>query len=608
MKRLAALLPFLLVPELAHAGELNDVLATVISYSKWVFILIGMALILRIAIRASQGQPTGPALRLAAGMTLAPGLILAVLGQAGRTGFSAGPVAAGGRSYVEFMLAQAGLLSSSLLASWTTYNLILVAVVFGAAGATAIRAHGQATEDQAIQTWKGWIFPTVLIFAVFNPFIAVDAPRTAGGVIYELTGQHSAKPGATKLAPMGGSIQGLGSGSGLAKISQQPDIKLIQPRQNSSLRAPLILSKINSAMDQLVGSIVDLFGRRGFAEFGMVNARSSIARLNLKTGNADLDNRVQYFIRNCYLNAVMARQNLDPTFAQNWAKSPDKIDASLLNPFSPENLGYYKNDCKKMVAGHYNFGYPQGSQGGIRVVKGQAYPHPLGDEVLGNLAFRDANLRRQYKWSSVSQAIANVSVLKNAVWNRPSSNFYFQKMSDALVADIFAGQIAAMSQQPTLGASGTTGQIQAQRDAHLNPVFKFLKTMGMGGFQLVSTAKGAAETELVNLEMPIWMGSLQMILLALFPIIFLLALLPGMASTMGYFLLTLLWSKSYVIAWALISNLDAWQSQISGTTAENLAMSHTIQQLQIYSPFVMALVIFGPKVAAYSLSRGGGGA
>jgi len=81
-----------------------------------------------------------------------------------------------------------------------------------------------------------------------------------------------------------------------------------------------------------------------------------------------------------------------------------------------------------------------------------------------------------------------------------------------------------------------------------------------------------------------------------------------MASTMGYFLLTLAWSKSYIIAWSLISNLDAWQSQIHGTTAENLAMSHTIQQLQIYSPFIMALILYGPKVASYALSRGGGGA
>jgi len=607
MMRWLALLPFLLlIPEAAHAAALGDVIATVISYSKWLFILVGVGLILRIVVRASQGQPIGPGLRLAVGMTLVPTIILSIVDAAGTTGFTSSAVAASGRSYVEYMMSQAGLLSGSLLASWPTYSLILIAVVFGSAAATAAKAHGKK-EEESIEIWKAWLIPSILIFAIFNPFLTVKAPGTSGGLIYKISGTKTPKTPTARLAPMGGSITGLGSAAVLGKISQQPNIQLIKPAHAHTLEVPLILSKVDAAMSQLVGSIVDLFARKNFALFGMVSAKSTIARLDLNIGNPDLQRRLNYFIRNCYTSAVMQRMNHDPQFAQQWAKAPRKIAASLWNPFSTANMAIYRQDaCRRMVKGGYNFGYPQGSSGGIQIVKGRAYPHPLGDEILGNLAFNDLNLRQQYKWNSVDAAIANVNTLKNAVWNRPSSDFYFQKMSDALIADVITKSIVNMPQ--TLQVGGANAQVQVNNINNTNPVVRFLKTMGMAGFQTVSTAKAAAESEMVNLEMPLWMGGLQMILLALFPIVFLLALMPGMASTIGWYLLTLLWARSYIIAWALVSNLDAWQMEINGTTAQNLAMSHTIEQLQLYSPLAMALVIFGPKVAAYSLSRGGGGA
>jgi len=607
MMRYTLLLPFLLlIPEAAHAAALEDVIATVVSYSKWVFLLVGVGLILRIVVRASQGQSIGPGLRMAVGMTLVPAIILSILHEAGTTGFTSSAVAASGRNFVGYMMAQAGLLSGSLLASWPTYSLLLIAVAFGSAAATAAKASGKK-EEESIEIWKAWGIPAILIFSIFNPFLTSKSVNTAGGVIYQVTGTKTVKTPTAKLAPMGGSITGLGSAAILGKISQQPNIQLIKPGRNQTLEVPLVLSKINSALDQLTGSIVDLFARKNFALFGMVSAKSSIARLNLDIGNPELQSRLNYFVRNCYTNAIMHRMNLDPTFAQKWAKAPRKIAASLWNPFSSANVAIYRQSaCRRMVKGGYNFGWPQGSAGGYQIVKGQAYPHPLGDEILGNLAFNDPNLRQQYKWSSVDAAIANVNVLKNAVWNRPSSDFYFQKMSDALIADAITKTLVNMPQ--TLQVGGANAQVQVNNINNTNPFVRFLKTIGMAGFQTIATAKAAAESSMVELEMPMYMGALTMLLLGLFPITFLISLMPGMSSTIGWYFLTIAWAKSYVVAWALISNLDAWQMEVSGTTAQNLAMSHTIEQLQLYSPLAMAFVLFGPKIAAQTLSRGGGGA
>lgn len=133
-------------------------------------------------------------------------------------------------------------------------------------------------------------------------------------------------------------------------------------------------------------------------------------------------------------------------------------------------------------------------------------------------------------------------------------------------------------------------------------------------FQAYNTATQAGAAEQIQLEMPVWMGLIQYILLALFPLVFLTSLLPGEASRMGYYILTLFWAKSYVIAWALISNFDHWQSTAlsyagSSVSAGNkLAIIHTIQYAQMGSPLIMLFIFFGiKKIGAIAMAKVGGG-
>lgn len=134
------------------------------------------------------------------------------------------------------------------------------------------------------------------------------------------------------------------------------------------------------------------------------------------------------------------------------------------------------------------------------------------------------------------------------------------------------------------------------------------KTFGTG-FQIIGAAKGAIESELVNLKTPVWMGVFQAALLACFPIVFAISLMPNKANMLSYYFLVLFWAKSYVIAWALISNFDAWIGNLKGLTPDQmLAITEVMQTAQLYSPYLMAIIIFGASAAAQSISKGGGAA
>jgi len=237
---------------------------------------------------------------------------------------------------------------------------------------------------------------------------------------------------------------------------------------------------------------------------------------------------------------------------------------------------------------------------------GRTFSTPLADEVLGVLAFADPSLKKWHHWQNVEQAIAAAPTLRNSVFNLPDSKFYFANTADALVARAVQG---SFYRSPG-GLGAANDLIQSQRTGTNDNIFTSLAgLMGGQGFALVEAAKGAASTENVNLRMPIYMGLVQCLLLSLFPIVLLLSIIPGRASWIGYFLSVLFWSKSYLIAWAIISNIDTWYQSLDGlTTAQELAMTNVIQQAQIYSPLLMGLLIFGPVAGHQMMSRGGGSA
>lgn len=589
----AALLFF---PELANAGPLADTAATVIAYSKLFLLVAGVLLVVRVGWQHLHDLKTEKTWLMLIYIVAAPSIIVVIVSRLPSSSYSVGQVAAGGRPWVEYTLAQVGLLAANALASWGTYQFLIMAVFFGGMAVTAIKARSM-TEDQAVAAWSSWLVPSLLLLAVFWPGWTTNGPTTQGDVIARMGGQPQV---AATNTPAGA----VSREDAVLRQLANPSIKVWNGRGQPEV--PVVLSLVNDAMDEFVNSIAGLLGDRTFQMFGMANSKQVMATLDFHLGNADLQDRMQFFIWNCWAPSMVRREKIDPSLSQMWSQKPSTTSASFYNPFSPENMSFYTSksapvECTMMVKGGYSF-----QAGAIKY--GNDYQAPLPDEVLANIAFGDAGLRKEFGWQNVGQAVAAVPSLRQLHYNNPSSDVYFATIDDALMSRAFRKAFESM-----VFTSSMQDQVQGRRvttAAWWSPssIAQEL-SQGLGlGIQVASAAKGAAETEVVNLEIPIWMAAVQMILLACFPIILLFALLPGAAQLVGYYLLTLMWSKSYIISWALIANLDRYLSSLHVTTPQQMAYTHVIQQLQLYSPLIMAVVIFGPRAAAQALSRGGGAA
>jgi len=577
------------------AGEFENGLATSIYYSKWVFLIAGMVLILRAAIKSSRGESTSKTTNMTIIIALLPSLILWLIdafwqSNQGVASYWGG----GGRPMVEYFLAQSGLLSANALAQWRPFGLLVVAIFMSSAAAVAIKASAAESDDQMVQMWKGWLAPAVLIFLVLNPSITTSSPGTSGAVMQKVMGAKKPIP-QTNLANAGGA-----NGSPSLAFTQA-NFKILAGAKNGAPQAPLVLSLMNDAMDDFVGSIVGLFSSTTFQKFGMTGAKSVTSRLAQKVADPDLAMRVSFFTQNCLIPAIADASRADEQVAQAWSGVSD--DASILYPFSPIYSNTYNKSpaCKAMLKGGYYFNQKgEIGRGGKR--QSQIYKHSLEDDLLGDIAFQDPNLRRKYGWKTSAQAADSAPILKRRTYSKPDAFFSGKiPLHVALVSQVF-GDIAK-------NIDFADPSIQAKRFENDNGVLNFLKTMAEGGYLAVGSAKGAVESELVNLKLPIWMGIAQAVLLACFPLVFCISLMPSKASMIGYYFLTLFWLKSYVIAWALISNFDTWISNLRGLTPHQMmAVAQVMQAAQLYSPFLMAIVIFGAAAAAQSLSKGGGAA
>ncbi len=569
----------LFAPALAQAGELENVALTIISYSKWVFMLVGAACILAAARRKAEGTIASKALYSAAFMAVIASVVTSII-DVGAGGRAASP---GGRAYIEYMMAQQGLLSARLIASWKMIDLLTVVVFLGSIASLALRGKPEEAGERIMP----WFVTAFLIYGAFYPNFTASGQVTSIEVVQKIGGKAQSGD-----VPYG--TEGLGSQKALKNFSDH-NFALMD---GSYGKVPFTLSKINAALDELVASIVERVANKGFLLYGLAHVKSVTQNLNMDFGDPDLDRRAIYFVDNCWGLVIAKRMNTDPGLAERLASGlKGREEANFWNPFSKANMKEYARlpvdidggtqTCKTMVDGNYTF-------------LGAAHRLGIADEVLAAAAFNDEPFRKSHGWHNLKDAQSQIHLL------RRSKDFSVTvpgtdgvPKGDWLVARFFR-KAAAISQ--------STDPNAPDMNQYTNPVAQYWSLVGATGTQIASNVQNAFETESVNLKMPVWMGAVQQLLLALFPIVWLFCLIPGQANRLGYYFLVLLWSKSYVIAWALLSNLDAWLSAVEMTSNKELAMVSVIQELQLYSPLIMAVVIFGPAVAGHSLSRGGGGA
>jgi len=592
LKFLFILLTFL-APETAIAGGFQDAMVTTIFYSKWLFLIVGCGLILRATIRSSRGETTSRTLNFTLIIAILPSLILWLIDAFWQS--NTGAVSAwgsAGRPMLEFYLAQSGLLSANELAQWKPFGLLLIAIFMVSAAAVAVKASASESDEQMGQAWKGWLIPAVLIFVIFNPSITTTSPGTSGAVMQKVMGTQNPIPTTSTAGANGANGDPL-------KAFTQIDFKILAESKNNAAEAPLVLSLINDGMDDFVSSIVGLFSSTTFQKFGMVGMKSVTGRLSQKIQDPELRQRVEYFTRYCFVPAISEVSRSNKQVADVW--SGISVDQNLLYPFSKEYLPSYQASpaCNAMVNGKYYF---DGMATGEATKKGKLYTNSIEDDLVGELAYLDPNLRRKFGWKNSAAAAAEVFLLKKQTYSEPDSFFGGSvPLHVALVAQTF-GEIAK-------SLDFGNDIVQAQQFNNDNGLVAFLSKMASGGYQAVGAAKGAIESELVNLKTPIWMGVFQAVLLACFPLVFALSLMPRKANMIGYFLLALFWAKSYVIAWALISNFDSWIGNLRGLTPHQmLAITEVMQSAQLYSPYLMAIIIFGASAAAQSISKGGGAA
>lgn len=403
MLKFSFVLLVLLAPQTAMAGGFEDAMATSIYYAKWVFLVVGCALILRAAIKSSRGESTSKTINFTLIIAILPSLILWLVDAFWQS--KTGAVSywgSGGRPMLEYYLAQTGLLSANELAQWKPFGLLIIAIFMASAAAVSVKASAADSDDQMGQTWKNWLVPSVLIFVIFNPSITTPSAGTSGAVMQKIMGSQNPLP--TAATPR---VNGA-NGDPLNAFTQI-DFQILAGSTAGVPKAPLVLSLINDAMDDFVSSIVGLFSSTTFQKFGMVGMKSVTGRLAQHIQDPDLRERIRYFTRNCFVQAISDASRSNKAVADVWAGIA--VDENLVYPFAKEYLPNYRKSpgCQAMVDGGYFY---DGSYDGQIRKKGKLYKNSLEDDLIGELAYSDPNLRRKFGWKNSAAAAAEVFLLK----------------------------------------------------------------------------------------------------------------------------------------------------------------------------------------------------
>jgi len=602
--RLALFLPLMLMPGQADAAGLAVAVATTISIAKWLFLILGVASMARVVLAASNGESITKSLWVPVAATLVPTVIFAFLGHLNSLNPTPLPVGAthvGGRPWLEYVLSQVGLLNSTRVYVWIKSHGLEVATVLIASAVAFSMAWARG--DWA--SFRRWILVSGMILAVFWPGWTHRAANSTQAVIQSHGGSIQTFqniPAGQTPKSQGGSVVG-----SITAIQIHPSTKKL----SSNSEAPVVLSLINQAFDDIVGGVAGVIGGSKFLAFGMRNSVSFSKMLGSSIQNSDIRDQAKFFMSNCYfpfINQVGGGQKGLTAFL----KDPS-ANAGKMHIFGPAAMSFYASSkvdvstggqgqlttCAKIATGAHD-------------LYGLHWTHGLRDLIVADLAWQDPWLTKKYKWRGPNDALASVQRLKRedygTIWSTNSvvRNYHSTNAADALVDQMMRKESFAFGYN-FKSATGAGNDPKYSRD-----VYGWLTKLAVFGTSTVGNIKGAIQAESVNAKLPAFMSIIQLLVLSLYPLVWLFSLFPGQGKHLIDYFLLLFWSKSYVIGLSAISVLDQQiglynPAGITDNPNDTLLLVSVVQQATWLSPLLMAGVVFGFRAAAQGgLARGAG--
>jgi len=604
MMRLALFLPLLLLPLDAHAAGLADAVATTISISKLIFLVLGAVSIWRVVMAASHGQPISKNLWGALVATLFPAIALSILDYMATLSPSspvAGATHSGGRPWLEFVLSQVGILTSTRVYHWLQGHGLEVAGVFAAGTSAFVMAWAGGGWEK----FRSWAWVSGLILVIFWPGWTHKVANSTQAVMQANGAQvqnfKNIQAGQNPKS-QGGSVVG-----SITAIQVRPSSK----RLSSNSEAPVVLSLINSSFDSLVGGLAGVIGGSQFLAFGMRNSVSFSNMLGSSIQNQDIRQQAQFFIQNCYsdyINRVGGGQKGLTAYLKNPASNADKFKI-----FGNAAMAYYSTaKVSTAISGNGQLTTCKAIATGPHSLFGLKWSHGLRDLVIADLAFQDPWLVKKYKWRGPNDALASVPRLKRedygTIWSTNSvvRNYHSTNAADALVDQMMRKESFAFGYN-FKSATGTGNDPKYSRD-----IYGWLTKLAVFGTATIANVKGAIQSESVNAKIPAFMALIQLLVLSLFPLVWLFSLFPGQAKHLIDYFLLLFWAKGYVIVWSALKILDNQiglynPAGISDNPNDTLLLVSVVLDAQWLSPLLFAAIVFGFRSAAQGgLARGAG--
>jgi len=595
MMLLALFLPLLLLPNPAYAAGLDVAIPTIISISKLIFLALGAVSIFRVVLAASSGQPITKNLWGALVATLFPALALTVLDYMATlspTTSAAGATHAGGRPWLEYVLAQTGLLTSTRVYHWLVSRGLEVAGVF-AAGASAFVI---AWAGDGWQKFRSWAWVSGLILIIFWPGWTMRVANSSQAVMQangaQIQNFKNIQAGAGPKS-QGGSVVG-----SITAIQIHPNTKKLSINSD----APVVLSLINSSFDGLVSGLNGVIGGSKFLAFGLRNSVSFSKMLGSSIQNQDIRQQAQFFIQNCYSDYISKAgggQKSLTAYLKNPASNADKFKI-----FGKAAMAYYSTaKVSTAISGNGQLTTCKAIATGPHTLYGLKWSHGLRDLVIADLAYQDPWLLKKYKWRGPADALADVARLKRedygTIWSTSSvvRNYHSTNAADALVDQMMRKESFAF------GYNSKSATSAGQDPKYSRGGYEWLTKLAVFGTSTMGNIKSAIIQESVNARIPAFMALIQALVLSLYPLIWLYSLFPGQAKHLIDAFLLLFWAKSYSIAWAVISILDQQvglynPSGITDNPNNSLLLAGVVMDAQYAAPILMAAVVMGFRSAA----------
>jgi len=354
-----------------------------------------------------------------------------------------------------------------------------------------------------------------------------------------------------------------------------------------------------------------VIGGSKFLAFGMRNSVSFSKMLGSSIQNSDIRNQANFFMNNCYFPYINKAGGGQKGLTA-YLKNPPN-NAGKMHIFGADALAFYstsKVSTSTSGNGQLTTCSKIASQG--HTLYGLHWTHGLQDLIVADLAFQDPWLVKKYHWRGPADALAAVPRLKRedygTIWSTDSvvRKYHSTNAADALVEQMMKRESFAF------GYNFQSATSAGHDPKYSRDIYGWLTKMAVFGTATIGNIKGAIQAEEVNAKLPAFMSLIQLLVLSLYPLVWLFSLFPGQAKHLIDYFLLLFWAKSYVIGLAAISILDQMigihnPAGITDNPNDALLLVSVVQTASWLSPLLMAAIVFGFRAAAQGgLARAAG--